>query len=311
MTHASGRKLGLVLGGGAGRGVAHIGVIKCLDEERLYPDVVVGTSIGALIGCLYAFGWGFERIADWTREVASSSEFRQLGFEAFAEHKKDFAVRRMGYYLRERLIYARMALVPFVTKRETLRKVIDCFVPDVLVENLPVAFGCTALDLVNGRDLLIRSGPLRDAVMRSISIAGMFPPFEEDGCVLVDAGPTCNVPVDACREMNADVVVAVNLRGTLARFNAAHSALATTFRADEIARFRLNRLEAQRADVLIEPGIESIHWADFGKTDLGVRAGYAAARARLSDIRSLVRPSFLSRLKRIVTKRRARPRTSS
>ncbi|MBN2370231.1 MAG: patatin-like phospholipase family protein [Vicinamibacteria bacterium] len=300
------RKLGLVLGGGASRGVAHIGVVKCLDEERLYPDVVVGTSIGALIGCLYACGWGFGRIADWAREVASSSEFRQLGFEAFAEHKKDFAVRRMGYYLRERLIHARMALAPFVTKRETLRKVIDCFVPDVLIENLPVAFGCTTLDLVNGRDILLRGGPLRDAVMRSISIAGMFPPFEEDGCVLVDAGPTCNVPVDACRELGAEVAVAVNLRSDLARFSAAHSALATTFRADEIARYRLNKIEAQRANVLIEPRLESIHWADFGKIDVGLRAGHAAARAKLSDIRAALRIGPLDRIRSLLPRRSSR-----
>jgi NTE family protein len=202
-----------------------------------------------------------------------------------------------------------MALAPFVTKRETLRKVIDCFVPDVQIENMPVAFGCTALDLVSGRDILIRSGPLRDALTRSISIAGLFPPFEENDCVLVDAGPTCNVPVDACRGMNADVVFAVNLRGTLARFTAVHSALATTFRADEIARYRLNKLEAQRADVLIEPQIESIHWADFGKIDFGVRAGYAAARAKLPDVRALQKVKLVTRLKRLISRRRAPRRT--
>lgn len=298
-------RLAIALGGGAGRGVAHVGVIKCLEAEGIRPDLIVGTSIGALIGSVWACGWGFEHINGWAREVLQSEELRDLGLEIFAE-KNDPSLRRLSVSLKERLVFARMGIKPFITKRETLRKLIDRFVPDRNVEELPRQYACTTLDIVGGTVHLIRTGPLREAVMRSISIAGIFPPFEEGAAVFLDAGPVCNVPVDACREMGARVVVAVNLRGVLSRYLGARTALATMLRADEIACFRLNREESLRADVVIEPQVESIHWADFSQLDLGIQLGETATRGRLGELRHHLTPRALRPFRRLVEWTRGR-----
>ncbi len=192
-----------------------------------------------------------------------------------------------------------MAVTPYITEREVLKKVVDKFFPDINIENLKINFGCTALDLVSGTEVYINKGPLRDAIIKSISIAGIFPACEEGNKILIDAGPTAKVPVDGCRYLGVKKIVAVDLGSKLGKFEKIGSAITTSMRADEIAKFRFNRLQSERADVLIEPKVESIHWADFTKINLGIRLGYNATKDKLPEIRRLLkRFSFPRRRKR-------------
>lgn len=190
-----------------------------------------------------------------------------------------------------------MALIPHITERETLKKVISKFLPDINIEDSKIKFGCTTLDLVSGKDIYIDKGPLRDAVIKSISIAGIFPAWEEKKMIFVDAGPTAKVPVDGCRKLGVKKIIAVNLGSKLGKYEKIGSALSTSMRADEIAKFHLNRQQAERANVLIEPKVESIHWADFTKFNLGIRVGYEATKEKLPEIQRLLRPSLFFMLK--------------
>jgi len=285
-------KLGLVLSGGAGRGVAHLGVIKCLEEENIKPDLIFGTSIGTLIGALYALGYDFVELADKCQEIIDSEEFKQLGFEFFKDHKNAFPLKKLSRYLRERLTLAKMAVSQFITKRETLEKVIDKFFPDIKIEDLKIKFGCTTLDLVSGEDIYIDKGPLRDAIIKSISISGIFPAWEEDNRIMVDAGPTAKVPVDGCKYLGANKIIAVDLGSKLSKYEKIGSAITMNLRADEIAKFRYNKLQAEKADILIQPKVEKIHWADFTKMNFGIRVGYKATQEKLPEIRKLIKPSI-------------------
>ncbi|MEO0293983.1 MAG: patatin-like phospholipase family protein [candidate division WOR-3 bacterium] len=291
-------KLGLVLGGGAGRGVAHLGVIKCLEEENIRPNIIFGTSIGALIGGVYATGLNIQELLNKAKECVNSEEFKSLGFEFFKEHPEGLSFKRLASYLRERLALARMAIQPYILKREPLERVIAKILPDIKIEDLKIKFGCTTLDVVSGRVIYIHKGPLREAVLKSILISGVFPPWEERNEILVDAGPTAKVPVDGCRALGADRVIAVNLGSKLTKYDKVGSALSLIFRVDEIAKFHYNKIQAEKADVLIEPKVESIHWADFTKIDFGIRVGYLATKEKLPEIRRLVKPSFYSFLRR-------------
>lgn len=188
-----------------------------------------------------------------------------------------------------------MAVTPYITEREVLKKVVDKFFPDIKIEDLEINFGCTALDLVSGTEVYINKGSLRDAIVKSISIAGIFPACEEGNKVLIDAGPTAKVPVDGCRYLGVKKIVAVDVGSKLGKFEKVGSAISTNLRADEIAKFRFNRLQAERADVLIEPKVESIHWADFTKINLGIRVGYNATKEKLPEIKRLLRRFSLPR----------------
>ncbi|MEA1912323.1 MAG: patatin-like phospholipase family protein [candidate division WOR-3 bacterium] len=296
-------RLGFAFGGGAGKGVVHLGVIKSLEEEGIKPDVVTGTSIGALIGSIYSYGYDFSEIERRAREIIKTDEFKQLGFEFFANHRKEHFLERLNSYLKERLTYAKMAVTPFITKKETLKKVVDKLVPDVNIEDLPIPFASVTLDIVSGKDVFITRGPLRDAVLKSISIAGIFPVWKGDGKIIVDGGPTSNVPVEACLSLGADSVIAVSLSNRLSPNFNTKSALSINFRIDEIAKYRLNRIQIEKADVLIEPAVESIHWADFTKIDYGIKAGYETTREKLPEIKKLIKRPLSSRLKRIFLKK--------
>jgi NTE family protein len=295
-------KLGIALGGGSGRGTAHLGIIKCLEEEGIHPDVITGTSIGALLGSLYAYGISFDQIVAAARDILGTDEFKNLGFEFFADHKKEQHIKRFNSYIKERLIYAKMVITPYITERETLRKVIEKIIPDVNIEDLPISFATATLDLISGKDVFISKGPLIEAVVKAISIAGIFPAWEIDGKILVDGGPTANVPVEATYSLGADKVIGVNLSNKLSRDFELKSAISTNFRVDEIAKFRLNKSQAEKADVLIKPNMESIHWADFSKIDYGIKEGYRAAKEHIKEIRALVRPSLPLRIKRLFSK---------
>jgi NTE family protein len=197
-----------------------------------------------------------------------------------------------------------MAVTPHITERETLEKVINKFLPDINIEDLKTKFGCTTLDIVSGKDIYINKGPLRDAVIKSISIAGIFPAWEEREKILIDAGPTAKVPVDGCRQLGGEKIIAVNLGCKLGKYDKIGSGISINLRADEIAKFHLNRLQAEKADVLIEPKVESIHWADFTKINLGIRVGYEATKDKLPEIRKLLRPSIFSMFKKLFTRRK-------
>jgi len=295
-------KLGIAFGGGSGRGTAHLGIIKCLEEEGIHPDIITGTSIGALLGSLYAYGISFDQIAAAARDILGTDEFKNLGFEFFADHKKEQHIKRFNSYIKERLIYAKMVITPYITERETLRKVIEKIIPDVNIEDLPISFATVTLDLISGKDVFISKGPLIEAVVKAISIAGIFPAWEIDGKILVDGGPTSNVPVEAAYSLGADKVIGVNLSNKLSRDFELKSAISTNFRVDEIAKFRLNKSQAEKADVLIKPNMESIHWADFSKIDYGIKEGYRVAKEHIKEIRELVRPSLPLRIKRLFSK---------
>jgi NTE family protein len=269
-----------------------------LEEENIKPDLIFGTSIGSIIGALYALGYKFTELVEKAAEVVNSPEFKQLGFEFFKDHKNSFPLKKLSCYLRERLTFAKMAVTPYITERETLEKVIDKFFPDINIEDLEIKFGCTTLDLVSGEDIYIDKGPLKDAIIKSISIAGIFPAWEDGKRILIDAGPTAKVPVDGCRHLGANKIIAVNLGAKLDKYEKISSGIFTNLRADEIAKFRYNKLQAEKADVLIEPKVEKIHWADFTKINLGIRVGYEATKEKLPDIRKLLKSFPFSILKK-------------
>lgn len=291
-------KLGIAFGGGSGKGVAHLGVIKCLEEEGIQPDIITGTSIGALIGSLYAYGIGFEQIATSARDIIESDEFRKLGFEFFSDHKKEHSFKQLNDYLKERFIYAKMVIKPHIIERETLRKVIEKIIPDVDIEDLPKPFATVTLDLISGNDVVISRGSLIDAVLKSISIAGIFPAWDEDGKILVDGGPAASTPVEAAYSLGAKRVIGVYLCSRLSKNFKIKSALDINFRVDEITKFCLNRIKAEKADVLIEPIVHSIHWADYKKIDYGIKEGYRATKKKIKEIRKLGGPLRFRRKKR-------------
>lgn len=180
-------KLGLALGGGAARGWAHLGVIKALHEAGIRPDLVCGTSIGALVGAVYVHGQ-YDVLVEWVRKLGRREMVGLL----------DLALPRGGVFEGKRLM------------ENYIKTYGD---PDI--EDLPLPFGAVATDLERGIEVWLREGKASRAVRASISLPGIFTPVKYDGRWLVDGGLVNPVPVSLCRAMGAEIVLAVNLNGDI------------------------------------------------------------------------------------------------
>ncbi len=179
-------RLGLALGSGAARGWAHIGVIRALEEAGLRPDVVSGTSIGALVGGAYAAGY-LDALEAWVRDLQWTD-----------------VVSLLDLKLDGGLIEG--------------RKLFDLFAHrfrDWLIEALPMPYGAVATNLYSGREVWFREGSLFAAMRASIALPGLFTPVVHEDEVLVDGGLVNPVPVSLCRAMGADVVIAVDLNSDI------------------------------------------------------------------------------------------------
>ena len=175
-------RLGLALGSGSSRGWAHIGVIRALEERGITPDIVCGSSIGALVGAAYASG-ELERLEKWVTGLAWTN-----------------VVRLMDLTWRGGLIRG--------TRLFTLFRTIF---HDRDIEELPMPYGAIATELHSGRELWLRHGKVLDAVRASCAMPGLFTPVIREGAMLVDGGLVNPVPVSMCRALGADLVVAVDL----------------------------------------------------------------------------------------------------
>lgn len=194
MNEARGRRLGLALGSGSARGWAHIGVIRALESAGMHPDIIAGTSIGALVGAAYAAG-ELDRLERWVLGlgVADVIGFMDPSFGG-------------GAFKGDRLI-------------EFFRR----HGPDRPIETLTPAFGAVATSLNTGAEVWLRSGSMLEAVRASIALPGIFTPVRHEGSFLVDGGLVNPVPVSLARAMGAEVVIAVDLSSDILgrRFRAA------------------------------------------------------------------------------------------
>lgn len=183
MTNKRG-KLGLALGSGAARGMAHIGVLRALEEAGLKPDIVAGTSIGALVGGLYAAG----KLEDFTEFVL------ELDWKEIARYFVEVSFPRSG-------------LIEGTKLTELLGEIVG----SQRLEDLPIPFRSVATDVVSGDEVIILEGGLVAAIRASIAVPGVFTPARHGGKFLVDGGMVNPVPVDVCRAMGAERVIAVDL----------------------------------------------------------------------------------------------------
>jgi NTE family protein len=175
-------RIGLALGAGSARGWAHIGAIRALEERGVKPDVVCGTSVGALVGAFYAAGQ-LDRLEKWVTDLTWTT-----------------VVRLMDLTWRGGLIRGDRLFTLFRTHFE-----------DQPVSALPVLYGAVATELASGREMWLREGSVLDAVRASCSMPGLFTPVVRDGAVVVDGGLVNPVPVSMCRALGADLVIAVDL----------------------------------------------------------------------------------------------------
>ena len=275
-------KVGLALGGGGARGLAHVGVLKILEEAQFPIDLIVGTSAGSLVGAMYAQLGSADAVEDRFAEFMATRHYRELLLRRFSRKlEAENFFGQIASRIRGRIVinlaYSRKGLF----KRNHMRKVIEKLLDEQDIDALPVPFAAVAVDLVTSREIIFRSGSVRDAVEASSSLPGYFNPVERDGQVLVDGAVLQVVPTIATRELGADLVVAVNVSQKLPPNPILENTMDIMFRASSVLNDRYNECLLKEADIVLVPGVGEIHWADFERYPECIEKGKAVARKAL------------------------------
>jgi NTE family protein len=247
--------IGLALGGGFARGMAHIGVLKVLEEEGIPVRFIAGTSVGALIGACYCSGLSIEEL----EKVAHS-----VRFTTFAR----WTVSRYGFASNDRM----------VTFLERTLKV-------KTFEELRIPLGVTATDFNSGEGVVFHSGSIVDPVRASCAYPGMFLPVEIRGRYLVDGMLSYPVPTAPLHEMGADRVIAVHLRGQWTKSGAPRHLFDVIGQSFAIAQDQMSHLWRGAADVIVEPDVAGFSYDDFKRAGELISAGEEAMRKVLPEVR--------------------------
>jgi NTE family protein len=273
-------------------------------------DIVVGTSAGALVGCLYAIYANVKDAETRLMEFTRSSQFKTqkyLDLQAMTplEGVDRSLVPTLMRFYKLGLFFATTLFRESFIDPEQFERDMAAVIPDCRIEEAPIRLAIVATDLRVGREVVFQSGPVRQAVQASSAIAGIFPPVLMDGKELVDGGFVNKVPVEVALSMGADVVLAVDVSQDVVdsqEFSRVGTAISV--RANAILSETLKNLQLRFADVVIRPDVRNVHWADFASIEDIVPLGEAAAEAALPSIREAVRRGYAHRMKKLLGIRR-------
>jgi len=254
-----GPKVALVLGGGAARGFAHVGVILVLEQEKIPIHMIVGTSVGSLIGALYA--------AD-----PNSLNLEWLAFSIEKEDIFDYTV-----------LSAKMGPV----SGERLEKFVQTKVKAKTFEQMKIPFYAVTTDLNTGNTWVFEKGSLAKAVRASCSIPGIFHPVELGGRLYVDGGVTNNLPVDVARAKGADIVIAVSISKNIQNHQIS-TLVDVILQSIAIMGRELVLYKSRGYDVLIEPNVGDVGLTDFTQKKRLMEAGMQATKQALPKIKKLL-----------------------
>jgi len=240
-------KIGLALGGGAILGAAHIGVLKALDEEKIPISAISGTSIGALVAALYAFG-------------VSPDQIEKIALELDWLDISGFAFSRLG-----------------LLSNEKMGKKIDDVLGEVQFKDARIHLSIIATDIGRFEKVVLETGDVARAVMASACVPGIFIPVEIDNHLLVDGGLMENVPISPLMRRGMDKIVGVDLNAGR-KYKKPDDLIDVVINAMDIAIDNATSMQVQKADLLIAPHLSAYNRADSGRVRDLIREGYTAAR---------------------------------
>jgi len=251
-------KIALVLGAGAAKGFAHIGVIKVLESNKIPVHMIVGTSAGSFVGSLYAYGF-------------SAFELQKLSFAIERDDIIDLSIPDNGFI-----------------KGEKLETYINYILRNTPIEKLKIPFYAVATDIQNGREIVFGSGNTGTAVHASCSIPGIFTPVTISGKMYVDGGVVSPVAVEAARRLGADVVIAVDISSDVDS-SVPKGTIETILQSISVMYSKLSAIQLSKADVVIKPKVGYIGSADFSKKHEATLEGEKAALEALPRIQEIIK----------------------
>jgi NTE family protein len=250
-------KVALVLGAGAAKGFAHIGVIKVLESNKIPINFIIGTSAGSVAGAFYAYGY-------------NAYDLQSLAMKVEKTDVVDLTIPNNGFI-----------------KGEKLENFVNSHLGNTPIEKLKIKFYAVVTDLVTGEEVVFGSGNTGKAVRASSSIPGIFQPVKISGRTYVDGGVVSPVAVDAARRIGADVIIAVDISGGVAD-SVPDGIMDIILQAIDIMYAKISMYQIKNADVVIRPKVGQIGSSEIEKRNEAILEGEKAAQAALPQIQSII-----------------------
>lgn len=277
-------KVGLALGGGGARGYAHLGVIRTLQKHEIPIDIIVGTSMGAVIGGAFACSLNLYKLE---RILKNLDLNKLLGIST--NPVKEIAGRTASEYLFKRVNWRNVE--PEKTKR--LLEFFSTFTANKEFKNLLIQFATIAVDIDTGEEIVLREGPVARAIAASVAIPGIHYPVKYGNRFLVDGGVTNNLPVDVAAALGAEVVIGVDVGAPIT--SGAKTSIDVLIQAEAIVLKELTRLKIEATQqklgerlLVLTPAVERIQTLHLNELDLPIKAGEIEAEQKLPRIKELI-----------------------
>lgn len=279
-------KLGFALSGGGAKGLAHIGVLKVLEENGIYPDLVTGTSMGSIVGGLYAIGYSPEELSEFATGLAWNDYFNDTYPRAFLpveekaradRYQLTFAVEKGKLKLPRGLIQGKKIQTLLAGLTASAHGKTD-------FDNFCLPFRCVATNLETGEAVVFSSGPLRRAIRASMSIPSAFEPVEYEDRLLVDGLVVRNLPVQDAFDLGADFVLGVDVGSPLYERDDITSVLTVLDQTSSFGSAASTREQRELADYLIMPDLEGFSTLSYDQADSLIKRGEEAAQKALPGL---------------------------
>lgn len=280
----------VALGGGGARGLAHLGALQAIQEGGFCVRRIVGTSIGSLVGGIYAAQPNLAASMAQVINYVTSPEFNEKQDSLCgASPRADMAATsgmlawydRIKSYLWARSLLSRVFRRRSLLSGKVIEEVIEQLVPDIDIKDTQIPLSVVAVDLKSGHQVVLEQGSLRRAILASTAIPGIFPPVEWDDMLLCDFGVLDSLPTLVASGFGNELVIGVDVGPSIQRVEECESALHILLRMDEIGERLYRRRSQEIADILIQPEVGRFQWFDFSQPEQLIQTGRETGRAEI------------------------------
>jgi len=260
------KTLGLALGSGGARGAAHVGFLQALEENGIKPDYLSGSSMGTLVAACYAKGMKL-------------AQMQEILFELKGRDLFDIDI----------LPLTKLGLL----RSQKVRTLVEQYLEGATFENLKVPFQCVSVDILSGKAVILKDGNLVDSVLASCAIPSIFRPIQMNGMMLVDGGIANRVPVSVVKDMGADIVIGVDVLGTLQQIDELRNIFSVLLRTIDVMDYtnteKRHREEKDIIDLWIEPDMGNISQYSIKSIEKALEAGYQEGLKNIKKIKELLK----------------------
>ena len=277
-------KIALALSGGGARALAHIGVLEILEKNNIKIDCITGTSMGAIIGALYAINTSCKNVEKILKDYIFNVMFSKMNIKKMQDDSKVSSTRNFIRRAKEAVKYGSQEDNSFISN-SMFKEMIDTILPNINIEDTKIPFACVATDITNGTEKVFTKGTIRTRVLASASLPGIFPPVNIDNIYYTDGAFVNVTPVTATKIFKPDFVIASDVIGELKILEAIPTNSKSIInRCNSISNHLLYKELTKDVDMLINPNVKQTSWTEFNKFDLMVYEGKKATKNKITEL---------------------------